>query len=369
VRRVFRQVGVVQLDSVNVVARAHELTFHARLHHHDRSLPWRLQADGEVFEYWGHEASLVPIEYHPLLRWRMTQADDGAWGGLVRLARERPGYVAGVLDEVRERGPLTTGELSDPGPRTSAWWGWSQGKMALEYLFWSGQVGARRRWPSFERVYDLPERLIPADILARPTPEPADAQRELLALAGRFCGVATGNDLADYFRINKVAARPLIADLVEDGRLVPVEVEGWSLPAYFDPAARRPRRARGRALLAPFDSLIWYRDRTERIFGFRLRAELYTPAAKRVHGYYVLPFLLGDALVARVDLKADRKAGVLRVPAAWGEPGIDRGAVCAALGAELRDLADWLGLGDIDVGSRGDLSAALGRATASGPGC
>ena len=355
----------MQLDSVNVVARAHELTFHARLRHHDRSLPWRLQADGEVFEYWGHEASLVPVEYQPLLRWRMAQADGGAWGGLVRLAHERPSYVAQVLEEVRERGPLTTGELSDPGSRSAAWWGWNQGKMALEYLFWSGQVTGRRRWPSFERVYDLPERMIPAEVLARPTPDPADAQRELLALAARFCGVATGNDLADYFRLNKVAARPLLADLVEDGRLVPVEVEGWDQPAYLDPAARRPRRARGRALLAPFDSLVWCRERTERIFGFRLRVELYTPAAKRVHGYYVLPFLLGEQLVARVDLKADRKAGVLRVPASWGEPGIDTDAVCVALRHELSDLAEWLELGDIDVQPRGDLGAALRGAPGS----
>jgi uncharacterized protein YcaQ len=365
VRRVFRKVGVVQLDSVNVVARAHELTFHARLHHHDRSLPWRLQQDGEVFEYWGHEASLVPVEYQPLLRWRMAAAHEGAWSGLLRLAREQPHYVDGVLEEVRARGPLTPAELSDPGGRTSAWWGWNQGKQALEYLFWTGQVTARRRYPSFERVYDLPERMIPADVLALPTPAPEDARRELLALAGRFVGVGTANDLADYFRLNKVAARPLLADLDEDGRLVEADVEGWPQPAYLDPGARQPRRARGRALVAPFDSLVWYRERTERLFGFRLRVELYTPAAKRVHGYYVLPFLLGDRLVARVDLKADRKAGVLRTLATWGEDGIDERTVCVELRRALRHLAEWLGLDDVEIVARGDLGPTL-RSTPEG---
>jgi uncharacterized protein YcaQ len=331
------------------------------LRHHDRALPWRLQQDGELFEYWGHEASLVPVEYHPLLRWRMASADDHAWGGLVRLADERPGYIAAVLDEVRARGALTPAQLPEPGGRTSAWWGWNEGKQALEYLFWSGQVTARRRYPSFERVYDLPERMLPAEILARPTPEPDDARRELLARAGRCLGVATGNDLADYFRLNKAAARPLVADLVEAGRLIPARVEGWPQPAYLDPDARQPRQARGRALLAPFDSLIWYRERTERLFDFRLRVELYTPAAKRVHGYYVLPFLLGDRLVARVDVKADRKARVLRVPAAWAEPGIDQVAVSGELRRELGHLAEWLDLDRVDVQPRGDLSDALRR--------
>jgi len=361
-RRAFRRVGPVQLDSVNVVARAHELTLFARLGHYDRGLPWRMQQTGDLFEYWGHEASLLPVELQPLLRWRMARAHEFAWGGLIRLRTDQPGYVEAIFDEVREQGPLAAGELTEPGGRTGPWWGWNQGKQALEFLFWSGRLAARRRYPSFERVYDLPERLLPATVMAQPTPSEADAQRELLARAARSLGVGTAADLLDYFRLpRRPGVRALLDDLVDDGRLLPVAVEGWRHPAYLDPEARRPRRARGRALLSPFDSLIWFRERTERLFGFRFRLELYTPAARRVHGYYVLPFLVGERLVGRVDLKADRRAGVLRVPAAWSEPGIDEAAVVSDLRGELLRLADWLGLGAVEVGERGDLSRPLAR--------
>jgi uncharacterized protein YcaQ len=367
VRRTFAQVGAVQLDSVNVVARAHELSLHARLGSYDRGLPWRMQAGAELFEYWGHEASLLPVELQPLLRWRMARAEQGqgVWGGLARLNRDQPDFVEAVYAEVLARGPLTAGQLKDPGGRTGAWWGWNKGKQALEFLFWSGRLGARRRFPSFERLYDVPERILPAAVLARPTPEPADAQRELLMVAAGALGVGTDGDLADYFRLRPVEARPLLRELVEAGRLVPVQVEGWAQPGFLHPDARWPRRAGGQALLSPFDSLIWFRERASRLFDLHFRIELYTPAHQRVHGYYVLPFLLRDRIVARVDVKADRKAGVLRVLASWGEPGIEGGEVVPELGAELAALAEWLGLGDVEVGARGDLAGALRAAGAA----
>ncbi|MCU1354383.1 MAG: hypothetical protein JWM05_3592 [Acidimicrobiales bacterium] len=358
-RKVFDLVGLIQIDSVNVLVRSQELPLFARLGPHRRDLIPQLVESGELFEYWGHEASHLPVGLHPLLRWRMDAAFRGeTWGGVAAIWRDDPGYVAAVLDEVRDNGPITTSMLSDPGHRSEGMWGWNRGKRALEFLFWTGQISARRD-AGFQRWYDMPERILPADVLATPTPGEADAQRELLAIAGRSLGVATARDLADYFRINVPKARPLVADLVEAGRLVPVAVQGWGEPAYLHPDARLPRWVRARALLSPFDSLVWERARTERLWGFRYRIEIYVPKPQRVHGYYVLPFLLGDRLVARVDLKSDRQAGVLRVQAAYGEPGIDEALVASELLAELTELATWLDLKAVAVVGRGDLSAAL----------
>jgi uncharacterized protein YcaQ len=238
-------------------------------------------------------------------------------------------------------------------------WNWHAGKAALEYLFFTGALTARARTTSFERVYDLTERVLPAEVLATPTPDRAEAMRELIRVSSRALGVATEKDLRDYFRLAPDDARTAIAELADAGELEPVEVAGWSRPAWLDPAARRPRWIRARALLSPFDSLVWERPRVERIFGFSYRLEIYTPAAKRVHGYYVLPFLLGDQLVGRVDLKADRQAGVLRVQAAHAEAGADHALVADALADELRLMADWLELEDVDVVGRGDLAPAL----------
>jgi uncharacterized protein YcaQ len=280
-----------------------------------------------------------------------------------RIQRERPGYVEAVLDEVRGRGPIGAGELEDGvRPRRSGpWWDWHDAKRALEWLFWSGRVtSAGRR--GFERLYDLPERVLPAAVLGAATPAEADAQRELLRLSARALGVATERDLRDYFRLGVAEARARVAELVEAGELVPVSVEGWRQRAYLDPAARVPRAVRARALLSPFDSLVWERERTERLFGMQFRLEIYVPAEKRVHGYYVLPFLLGEALVARVDLKAERAAGVLRVRAAWGQDGHLPAVVAGELAAELRSMASWLGLERVEAADRGDLAPDLRRA-------
>jgi uncharacterized protein len=299
----------------------------------------------QLFEYWGHEASLLPVECQPLLRWRMQRAKsgDGTWGNVARFGRERAAFCAEVLAELRDRGPLGVSEIGVGERRKGSWWGWGEAKIALEWLFWTGQVTthSRRR---FERVYDLTERVLPRAVVDAPTPSTEDAQRELLRIAGVAMGVATERDLRDYFRLSPADAKARIAELVESRALAPVQVEGWQGPAFLAAGARVPARIEGRALLSPFDSLVWFRDRLQRLFGFHYRIEIYTPAHKRVHGYYVLPFLLNERLVARVDLKSDREAGKLRVVATHYEPGVDRRDVDASLRAELDLLARWLGL-------------------------
>ena len=337
--------GLIQIDSVNVLSRAHYLPGFARLGPYEREALDRAAhyAPRRLFEYWGHEASLMPVELQPLLRWRMARAHDEAWGGMRRVARERPELLEEVLEQVRERGPLAARDLAEERPRPSGpWWDWSESKKAIELLFWSGEVtSARRR--NFERFYDLPERVLPRAVLDTPTPSEEDAQRELVRRAAISLGVAALPELRDYFRLPAAAVRPRVAELVEAGELVPVEVEGWDTPAYLHRDARIPRAVDARALLGPFDNLLWERGRVERLFGFHFRLELYVPKPKRVHGYYVLPLLLGDRLVARVDLKADRQAGRLRVIATHHEP--DAPAETAgALREELALLADWLGL-------------------------
>jgi uncharacterized protein YcaQ len=361
VRRLFDTVGVVQIDSVNVIVRSQELPLWARLGPHRRDLLTQMVDDHELFEYWGHEASFLPVDRHPLFRWRMQAANLGEmWPVLTMLAADHPRYVEDVYAQVRDRGPVSANDLADgTGAKTQPWWGWTDEKIALEYLFRCGRVTARRRG-NFERVYDLVERAIPAEVLALPTPGEPDAKRTLLGLAARSLGVATANDLANYYRTGIVGSRPLVRDLVEEGELVPVAVEGWRDPAFLHRDAAIPRRIDAATVVSPFDSLIWApRDRTERLFDFHYRIELYTPKAKRVYGYYVLPFLLGDRLVARVDLKAERKERALLVPGAFCEAGVDPAAVAEPLARELRALADWLGLERVVVGERGDLARPL----------
>jgi hypothetical protein len=361
--RVVRAIGLVQIDSVNVLVRSHYLPVFSRLGCYAHELLDRAAYSGRnrrLFEYWGHEASLIPVEMQPLFRWRMERATtgDGMWGGVARFGRSHRAFCTRVLDELRDRGPLGVSELSAGGARKSGWWEWSDGKVALEWLFWTGQITthSRRR---FERVYDLTERVLPRAVIDAPTPEPAAAQRQLLRAAIAALGVATERDLRDYFRLPVADARARIAELAADGELVPVSVEGWKQPAYMDPRASAPRRVEACALLSPFDSLVWERSRTERLFDFRYRLEIYTPAHKRIHGYYVLPFLLGDRLVGRVDLKADRARGVLRVVRAHREPWATDADVAGPLRAELKSLAAWLGLDRVVVSRYRDFTRQL----------
>jgi uncharacterized protein YcaQ len=344
-RRVLNHVGLLQIDSVNVLARGHYLTLFGRLGPYPLELVDRptWYAPRRLFEYWGHEASLIPVSTQPLLRWRMQRAPDDAWGGMRRVASDRPELVERVLRTVAERGPIAASELEDEAPRRAEpWWNWSDAKRAFEFLFWSGRItSARRR--NFERLYDLPERVLPREVMAAPTPAVDEAQRQLVRIAARSLGVSAERDLRDYFRLPTAETRERVAELVEAGELLVVEVEGWGTPAYLWHGTTVPRAVDARALIGPFDSLLWERSRLERVFGFRYRIEIYVPRPKRVHGYYVLPFLLGDRLVGRVDLKADRRAGVLRVLAAHAEPDAPAYAA-AALIEELHAMAGWLGL-------------------------
>ena len=378
-RRVVDDVGLLQLDSVNVFCRSHYMPVFSRLGPYPRAaldrLAWHENPGGkprragqrDLIEYWGHEASLLPAELQPLLRWRMARVDKLAWKGVARLGAEQPELLEFVLGVIRERGPIRASDLAAKGRRREPgeMWSWSEEKTALEYLFFAGRVCAARR-VNFERLYDLPERVLPQAVLEAPTPSQEEAQRQLILIAAQRLGVATEPDLGDYFRLPRTESKARVAELAEDGGLVPVRVEGWQAPAYL--STERPtglrRAAAARALLTPFDSLIWARERTERIFGFRYRIEIYVPAPKRVYGYYVLPFLLGDRLVARVDLKSDRQAGALRVRGAFAEPGADPARVAAQLADELRLLSDWLGLGGVTVARKGDLAAPLRRALA-----
>ncbi len=362
-RKVLDRVGLIQIDSVNVVVRSQELPLFARLGPHRRDLIPSLTRAGDLFEYWAHEASHLPVDLQPLLRWRMDDAREGrgTWKGVAAIRHEDPVLVRSVLDQVRERGPLTTSMIEGGGERGTDMWAWSPGKRALEYLFWSGALTARRG-TNFERWYDLPERALPARVVEQPTPTPREAKKELLLVGARSHGVGTARDLADYFRLNIPESRPQLQELVDEGRLLPAEVDGWKDPAYLHPDARRPNNPRGRALLSPFDSLVWERARTERIWGFRYRIEIYVPKPKRVHGYYVLPFLLDGRLVARVDLKSDRQASVLRVQGAFAEAGVDESHVAEELAAELAALAAFLGLAGVEVMPNGDLAPALTQA-------
>jgi uncharacterized protein len=369
-----RRLGVLQLDSVNVFCRAHYMPVFSRLGPYDRNALDRIAghhgkgAGRTLIEYWAHEASLIPVELHPLFRWRMAEVDDHAWGGIVRINREQPGLVADTLELVRREGPIRAGATGHvrPAPETGRMWNWHDGKIALEYLFFGGRIVSPGR-VNFERLYDIPERVVPATVRDLPDPDPAEAQRELVRISARALGIATEPDLGDYFRLPRAASKARVAELADAGELLRVEVDGWGVPAYLWHEARRPRQIEARALLSPFDPLVWFRSRAERLFGFTYRIEIYTPAQKRVYGYYVLPFLLGDRLVARVDLKSDRQARVLRVQGAFAEDGVDIDHIAVELAAELATVAGWLGLDDVAVQPKGNLALALAGASASHP--
>ncbi len=366
-RRMIDRLGLLQIDSVNVLVRAHYLPLFSRLGPYDTTLLDRLAWGGRkrtLFEYWGHEASLLPLDTQPLLRWRMARAVAGNVGFksyLMRYGQERRAFIQAVRRQIEDRGPLSAADLTDGGKSAGKWWGWSDGKQAMEWLFIAGQVTTSGRRGAFERVYDLTERVIPSDVLALPTPSDAEAQRTLLRMAAQALGVATEYDLRDYFRLGPGDTKARLAELVEAGELLPVTVEGWSHAAYLDPRAHFARSVDARALLVPFDPLVWERDRAERLFGFRYRIEIYTPVEKRQFGYYVLPFLLGDRLVARVDLKADRANSRLLVHAAHAEPAAKPAEIVEPLRAELRLMADWLGLETVKIIPAGSLGRALAR--------
>lgn len=360
------KLGVVQIDSVNVLVRSHYLPAFSRRGPYQRELLDRAayeQPGRALFEYWGHEASLLPLESYPLFRWRMdlARSGEGTWKRLQRYATEHRELVDEVLAQIGECGPLGAGELKVGERGSGGWWGWSQSKEIMEWLFWTGVVTTARR-RNFERLYDLTERVIPPHIQALPVPSKEDAQRELMMISARAMGVATLRDLRDYFRLPTAAAADRLRELIDAGALTPVEVEGWKQPGYLHPAAKCPKRVEAAALLSPFDSLIWERQRTERMFGFTYRLEIYTPAHKREHGYYVLPFLLGEKLVARVDLKSDRVRSRLQVRGGSVEEGVRAKTVVAPLAAELISLSEWLGLEKPEVTSqRGDLMKLLKR--------
>ncbi|HEY4571321.1 MAG TPA: crosslink repair DNA glycosylase YcaQ family protein, partial [Kribbella sp.] len=388
VRKAIRRAGVLQLDSVNVLCRSHYLPVYARVGDYARTTLDKLSwgNDRELFEYfWGHKAALIPLENYPLMRWRMRAAERQVWdeelnpditapwsvvAGMRRLSAERPGYVDQVLDLITEKGPLTAGEASPdgvrrkrtdphPDPTTGRMWNWQDAKIAIEYLFCTGQVTiAGRR--HFERIYDLTERVLPADVLSAPEPTADEARRDLVRIAARGLGVATAKELCGsgqgHFPLPTATARQVIGELVEAGDLVPVRVEGENRQSYrWHEAEDRPVDAQ--ALLSPFDPLIWNRDRTHHLFDFFYRISIYTPAPQREHGYYVLPFLLGDRLVARVDLKSDRQSSTLVVPTLTPEP--EAPDFLESLADELQLMAAWLGLDTIEVTADSPLAAQL----------
>jgi uncharacterized protein len=359
------EMQLLQIDSVNVLVRSHYLPLFARLGNYDRAkLDSRTLAPTKrhVFECWAHEASLVPLELHPLMRWRMQRArdGDGTYAHMDRFATEEKTFLADTLKFIGKNGPTRASEIPGSGKSAGGWWGWSKGKLAAECLFDHGLLTTASR-QGFERLYELPEKVIPAEILALPTPREQDAQLDLIVRAARSLGIATELDLRDYFRLSPADARRAITAATESGALIPVTVESWKKPAFLHRETKLPRSAGASTLLSPFDPLVWNRDRAERLFNFHYRIELYTPEAKRKFGYYVLPFLHGERLVGRLCLKADRAAGKLLVNTAHREDDVEVDAIAPALATELQRMATWLGLGGIQTTKSGTLAKAVAK--------
>jgi len=361
-RRLLRQIGLLQIDSVSIVLPAHYQVPFSRLGPYDRSrLDDLIYREREFTEQWAHEASIIPVEHWPLIRHHLGP-HERRWGALAKFMEEHAEYAGRVLEHIRSRGPVVAGDIDEPDGtrgRGGGWWGWTRAKATLEGHFARGTVAiAERRAAGFARVYDLAERVVPGEHHTR-TMSREEAQRELIRLAARATGVATAADLADYYRMAPREARQRVAELASAGELRQVRVEGWRDPAYLSAEARLPRAIGGSALLSPFDPVVWYRPRAERLFDFDFRIEIYVPREKRKYGYYVFPYLLGDRIVGRVDLKADRAAGCLRVLGSYVEGHTDADTVAGPLASELRTMAGWLGLDDVSVARRGTLARAL----------
>ncbi|MGH3507384.1 MAG: winged helix-turn-helix domain-containing protein [Nocardioidaceae bacterium] len=360
--RTLLRTGVLQIDSVNVLQRAQFMPLYSRMGPYDVALLARAaqRRPRRLVEYWAHVAAYMPVELWPHMQHRMRRYREMDW----RIRDEQPELIASVLAQVKERGASTPRDLDEGLPRSKEHWGWnwSEEQKALDYLFMVGELAIAGRNQQFERVFDLPERVIPTEILGQREPTDAEAHMELVRRAAVSHGVATESCLRDYYRMHHSHSRPAMLALVESGELIPVRVEGWDKQAYLHRGARLPRKVEARTLLSPFDPVVWERERVLQLFGFHYRIEIYTPAPKRQFGYYVLPFLLGEELVGRVDLKADRKAGVLVVKAAHAEEGAPD-HTATELAAELERLAGWLGLNAVRIEARGDLSPELAMAT------
>jgi uncharacterized protein YcaQ len=358
VNSLISRLGVIQIDSVNVLVRSQELPLFSRLGNHDRNAIPKATESQKIFEYWGHEAAHLPVEIHPLFRWKMEAARLGKarhWG-LTSFYDDNKAFVKRMLKHVETNGPTTSRELSTRTEKRGAdkktWWDWDESKTALEYLFLTGQLMSRGRGTDFARIYDTPERVLPRKVLDAPTPNEHAARKQLLVRSAIAQGVATAGDLADYYRQKPAAVKPLIAELLEEGELRTVAVDGWTENAFVHRSAKLPKQLHATALLSPFDSLVWCRPRNERLFGFHYRIEIYTPKEKRKFGYYVLPFIMNGQMVGRVDLKADRANSKLLVHSVHAEKGVKRSNISDALDTELRTMALWLELDKV-VNSRG----------------
>jgi uncharacterized protein YcaQ len=344
------RLGVIQIDSVNVLVRSQELPLFSRLGNHDRNAIPKATESQKIFEYWGHEAAHLPIEIHPLFRWKMEAARLGKarhWG-LTSFYDDNKTFVKRMLKHVETNGPTTARELSTRtekrGANKKTWWDWDESKTALEYLFLTGQLMSLGRGTDFARIYDTPERVLPPNILNAPTPTEHSARKQLLVRSVIAQGVATVTDQADYYRQKPAAVKPLIAELLEEGELCAVSVDGWAENAFVHRNVKLPKQLHATALLSPFDSLVWCRPRNERLFDFHYRIEIYTPKEKRKFGYYVLPFMMNGQMVGRVDLKADRANNTLLVHSIHTEKGFRRATIDDALNNELRTMAAWLQL-------------------------
>jgi len=346
------RLGVIQIDSVNVLVRSQELPLFARLGNHDRRAIPKATEQQKLFEYWGHEAAHLPVDLHPLFRWKMDAARTGKvthWG-LTSFYEENKAFVKRILKHVEKNGPTTSRELSTRTEKKGTWWDWDEAKVALEYLFLTGELMSRGRGSDFARIYDTPERVLPQRIIDAPTPSEHEARKQLLVRSAVAQGVATASDLADYYRQKLATVKPLIAELVEEGELREVAVDGWTEKAFVYRNAKLPKQLHATALLSPFDSLVWCRPRNERLFDFHYRIEIYTPKEKRKFGYYVLPFMMNGEMVGRVDLKADRAKGILQAHSVHTEKGVKRSVINEALNAELAAMATWLGLEQVQIG-------------------